>query len=226
MNKYYLFICVFCVYSLSIAQIKIDTSRIREIQTVVDNIRIDSLVYPCYASKYSSYSRELMTIEKQYFSDSIRNHVYWPMIELCDRLRVRIDSSLFESEKYMQKFQRIHIRKNDTILGLMILFENDSVSVMFLDTNIHLCNRWWLQVSDCNSLIKINYFNKIHSSKTFKKIKGICYADCEMKCDWEKSMCFFDEKEINLFIQRKIHKRILKKYMLYSKSKNSQTDGM
>jgi len=216
---------LFFVYPLSFAQIKIDTSRIIEIQTEVENIRIDSMIYLCYASKYSSYSRELMTIEIQYFSDSIRNHIYLPMIELCDRLRVRIDSSLFESEKYMQKFQRIHIRKNDTIFGLMILFENNSVSVMFCDTNIHLCNRWWLQVSDCNSFIEINYFNKIHSSKTFKKIKGICFADCEMRPDWGKSMYFSDTERIKLFIQKKIHKKVLKKYLQYSNSElKSQND--
>ena len=226
MNKFFLFIYVFCIYSLSHAQIKIDTSIIRKIQTDVDNIRIDSLVYPCYASKYSSYSRELMTIEKQYFSDSIQNYVYLPIIELCDRLRVRIDSLLFESEKYMQKFQSIHRRKNDTIFGLMILFEKNSVTVIFCDTNIHLCNRWWLQVSDCNSLIKIKYFNKIHSSKIFKTIQGVCFADCEMRCDWGKNMCFFDENKINLFIQRKKHKKVLKKYMLHSKSRNHQNDGI
>ena len=201
-------------YSLSVSQVRIDTAWIEGIQNDIEHISMDSLEYPCYSNRYRSYLRDLIEIEKAYFLDSTRNDSLYPMIEWCDRLKSDIYGLFFDAGKYRSNFEDVYILRNDTIFRLMVSDKNDTISVRFCDTNIHLYHNYWLQVSNCIDYVDIIRFTKTHSSPVFKKILKIpIVADREMKIDWDHYVRFYEKRLIELYIKDGRYKKVLKKYL-------------
>lgn len=75
----------------------------------------------------------------------------------------------------------LDIRKNDTIFALKIFPNKDSV--VYCDTNIYLCNKWWIQISSREYPIIIRRYKKVRSSLEYTLSEGTLFiADSEMKC--------------------------------------------
>ncbi len=80
-------------------------------------------------------------------------------------------------------FEQIYldIRRNDTIFTLMLFLNKDSI--VYCDTNIYLCNKWWLQISGCEYPIIIRRYKNVHSSLEYTSLEGTLFvADNEVQC--------------------------------------------
>ena len=117
----------------------------------------------------------------------------------------------------------LDIRKNDTIFALKIFPNKDSV--VYCDTNIYLCNKWWIQISIREYPIIIRRYKNVRSSLEYTLLEGTLFiADSEVKCkqmraynnDFKLSERYFRIGSIAYasgkisYPKKKIKKRILK----------------
>ena len=117
-----------------------------------------------------------VTLREDYLSpegDTLWNHTYGksynPIIDVD-----RIELPLFD-------WIYLDICRNDTIFTLQIFLNKDSV--VYCDTNIYLCNGWWLLVSKGKYPIIIQRFKKVYPSAEYMHFQGVLFiAEYEVRC--------------------------------------------
>ena len=88
-----------CINLLCFSQVKIDTTRIIELQKIVSEIRVDSLIDSAYASIYLPYAKEIMHVLYNLPKDSLKNPEFLQKYEPYNELNARFSHLFFEAEQ-------------------------------------------------------------------------------------------------------------------------------
>lgn len=155
-NIIILFCCFCCIYSVLYSQEDINTDRIHEIEEIINHIRVDSLIYPDYASKYTPYYHEVMTVLKSIPPDSMRDPDYVQKYEPYNALCVKFSYLFFESEKYSFLLDNDTIKHKKKIRRFISKISNGQYSYY--------------------DMSKANPHSSYFSDTVTKELKGIYYA--------------------------------------------------
>lgn len=155
-NIIILFFYFCCIYSAVYSQEEINTDRINELEEIINNVRVDSLIYPAYASKYIPYYYEVMTVLESIPPDSMRNPEYVQKYEPYNALYVKFSYLFFESEKYSYLLDNDTIKQKKKIRRLISKISNDRYSYY--------------------DMSKANPISSYFSGTLIKELKGIQYA--------------------------------------------------